>query len=86
MNDKEQIDPILNQEQAADLVRQLSHKDFLKIGVDQVAYIKLIDGPTDHGFTFAVHAADGTQLSIMDSYDMALAAVQVNDLQLVTVH
>lgn len=64
----------------------LTIEEFLSVGMDQVAYIKVL-GKDMHGKTeFSVHAADGTQLSIMDSYDMALAAVKMSDLFPVTLH
>ncbi len=64
----------------------LTIEEFLTIGVNQVAYIKTVDNKKDGAVGFAVHAADGTQLSIMDSYDMAIAAVRMSDLYPVTLH
>lgn len=64
----------------------ITTEEFLTIGVNQVAYIKIIDSNKEGSVGFAVHAADGTQLSIMDSYDMALAAVKMSDLFPVTLH
>lgn len=69
---------------AMELLKELSIQDFLNVGLDQVAYIKRIEGKSED--SFAVHAADGSQISVMDSYDTALASVKVNDLFPVTVH
>lgn len=71
---------------ALTLVKELTSKDFLDIGKDQVAYIKQLAGTLDNPFSYAVYAADGSQISIMESYDMAVAAIRVNDLFPVTVH
>lgn len=76
----------INQEDELAVLKQLSQQDFLDVGLDQVAYIKEIetDGKTVNHFS--VHAADGSQLSVMDSYDTAIAAVRMNDLFPVTLH
>lgn len=77
---------ILDQEKTMELIKKLSNQDFLKVGLDQVAYIKVINSQKSDHPHFSIHAADGSQISVMDSYDMALAAIQVNDLQPITVH
>ncbi len=63
-------------------LEQLSHEDFLHIGLNQVAYVKPTKGANRQ--SYAVHAADGTQISVMESYDTAIAAVRFNDLHLAT--
>lgn len=63
-------------------LEQLSHEDFLHVGLNQVAYVKPVDGMAKN--SYAVHAADGTQISVMESYDTAIAAVRFNDLHLAT--
>jgi hypothetical protein len=68
-------------DQVRHLLEQLSAKDFLNIGLHQVAYIRSVPGGE-----FSVHAADGSLLSLVDSFDTALAAVRHNDMQPVTVH
>lgn len=66
----------------------LTTEELLTVGMNQVAYIKEIDSTKEEkgSVGFSVHAADGTQLSVMDSYDMALAAVKMSDLFPVTLH
>ena len=71
----------LEDEQTLELLKQLTIQDFLDVGLDQVAYIKCADERS-----YSVHAADGSQISVMDSYDTAIAAIRVNDLFPVTVH
>jgi hypothetical protein len=66
--------------------QSLTIDDLLTVGMNQVAYIRTINTDDKSAPEFSVHAADGTQLSIMDSYDMALAAVKMSDLYPVTLH
>jgi len=66
--------------------QSLTLDDLLTVGMNQVAYIRTIDSDDKETPEFSVHAADGTQISIMDSYDMALAAVKMSDLFPVTLH
>ena len=71
----------INEDKALDLLKELTIQDFLDVGLNQVAYIR-----SDDEESFSVHAADGSQISVMDSYDTAIAAIRVNDLFPVTVH
>jgi len=73
-------------EKTIDLLKELTIQDFLNVGIDQVAYIKKSSDVVQDKSSFSIHAADGSQISIMDSHDMALAAIRVNDLYPVTVH
>jgi len=63
------------------LVRHLSAEDF---GVNHLAYVKpvLVNGVA----AFAIHAADGTQLTVLPDRDVASAAVRQNDLEPMSVH
>lgn len=72
---------LIEDEKTLELLKELSHQDFLDVGLNQVAYIKCSDNEN-----FSIHAADGSQISVMDSYDTAIAAIRVNDLFPVTVH
>ncbi len=67
------------------LLKKLSEDDFLNVGVNQIAYVKPLDHMSDKT-SYSVHAADGTQISVMHSYDMAVAAVRYNDMHPVTLH
>lgn len=75
----------VDEEQTLELLKELTIQDFLDVGLDQVAYIKCVEHDAAD-ISFAVHAADGSQISLMDSYDTAVAAIRVNDLFPVTVH
>jgi len=66
------------------LVRHLSAEDFATFGVNHLAYVKpiLVNGVA----AFAIHAADGTQLTVLPDRDVASAAVRQNDLEPMSVH
>lgn len=65
-------------------IRALSSQEFLRLGVDHIAYIKpiSIDGMT----AYAVQSADGQTLCLEDSFDMAARALQSSDLSGVLLH
>jgi len=62
----------------------MSANDFVEWGNEQIAYIKQMDmnGQT----VFAVCAANGHPLGMMDTRDTAMAAAIQNDLEPVSVH
>ena len=64
--------------------REMSPQDFALIGVQHLAYIKptAINGVTG----FAIHAADGTQIGMAPSRDIAFAAVKQHELEPVSLH
>jgi hypothetical protein len=71
----------VSEEKTLELLKELTIQDFLDVGLNQVAYIKCSKDKS-----FSVYAADGSQISVMDSYDTAVASIRVNDLFPVTVH
>lgn len=66
------------------LLKKLSPRDFLNFGMHNVAYIRQVS--VDNKRAYAVHAADGTPLTVMDTMDSAVIVVRHNDLEPVTVH
>ena len=62
-------------------LREMSPQDFALVGLQQVAYIKptVVDGVSG----FSIHAADGTQIGMAESRDIAFAAVKQDGLELV---
>lgn len=72
-----------NEYQEADL-KALSQHDFLNFGMRQVAYIRPVR--VEDKTAYAIHAADGTPLSVVESRDSAIVVVLHNDMQPVTVH
>lgn len=68
----------------ASFMRHLSLTDFAALGLHDTAYVKetKIDGER----AYAVHAADGRQLTVLDSRETAFAACVQNDLDPVSAH
>lgn len=69
-----------------EILKGLSRQDFLKIGLDQIAYIKPVEVDPAQRPAYSICAADGSEIVRMDTIDMALAAVRHNDLHAVTLH
>lgn len=74
------------QDNVREMLKALSSRDFLKIGMDEIAYVRSIETSGVAKPAYAVYAADGTQLSVLDSMDMAMATMRHNDLLPVTLH
>lgn len=66
------------------ILRQLSPKDFAAFGVDHVAYVKPVT--VDGSAAFAIHAADGTPLTVLPAREVAWAAVRQHDMEPLSVH
>lgn len=73
-------------EQVRDLLKGLSARDFLRIGIHEIAYVRPVSLTGQVKPAFAIYAADGTQISVLDSMDMAMATLRHNDLMPVTLH
>ena len=69
--------------QSQDL-KGLNRQDFLNFGMRDIAYIRAVQ--IHDRQAYAIHAAAGTPLSIMETMDTALIAVRHNDLEAATVH
>lgn len=66
------------------MLRGLSTAQFQQLGMNEIAYIKQIKQGVDQGF--AVHAADGTLLTVQNALQNAVILTRQNDLIPVTVH
>ncbi len=67
-----------------DTVRDISRQDFAALGVHDVAFVKPVDV---HGETaYSIHAADGTEMGVVDDREVAFAAVRQHDLEPLSVH
>jgi len=66
------------------LKRSLSSREFGTFGIDDIAYIKsvMIDGQKLH----AIHAADGTPLTVVSERDTAFATVRQHEMDPASVH
>lgn len=60
-------------------LREMSPQDFALVGMQQLAYIKPSDVNGVAGFS--IHAADGTQIGMAPSRDIAFAAVKQHELE-----
>jgi hypothetical protein len=76
MNDKEN--------NRNEVLKNLSSRDFLNFGIQDVAYIRPVH--VHNKTAFAIHAADGTPLSVMETLDSAIMVVRHNELEPVTMH
>ena len=66
------------------LKRTLSSRDLGSLGLDDVAYVKsvTVDGQKLH----AIHAADGTPLTVVAERDLAFATVRQHEMNPASVH
>ncbi len=64
--------------------RHMSITDFALYGAEQIAYVKpvTVEGQT----IFAIFAADGRELAVIENRDLAEATVRQNDMEPLSVH
>lgn len=62
----------------------LTPRELIRVGLNDTAYVKTVkvEGQT----FFAVHAADGTPLTVAKARDLAFATVRQNNMEPVSVH
>ena len=62
----------------------MSITDFALYGAEQIAYVKpvTVEGQT----IFAIFAADGRELAVIENRDLAEATVRQNDMEPLSVH
>ena len=67
-----------------DRIRHMSSRELALFGMQDLAYVKpvLVNGVA----AFAVHAADGTQITVLPDRDIALATLRQHDLEPLSVH
>jgi len=65
-------------------LKGLSQNDLLTFGLNAVAYLR----PTNVNgqSVFAIHAADGSQLALVATRDIGIAAMNEHDLEPVSLH
>ena len=68
----------------APISRYMSIADFALFGAEQVAYVKpvVIEGEK----LFAIYAADGQELALIEGRELADATVRQNELEPLSVH
>lgn len=64
--------------------KKFSTSDLSNFGLEDLAYIKVVkvDGHVAH----AIHAADGTPLTVVNDRSLAFATVSQHDMQALSVH
>ena len=65
-------------------IRSISPEALAALGINQVAYVKAVE--VEHEQRYAVHAADGTGVTLFPSRELARLAIRQNDLEPVSVH
>jgi hypothetical protein len=68
------------------ILRELSPTELLRMGMHEIAYVRPVALGSEGKMVFCVHAADGSQLSVLDTMEMALSTLFHNDLLPVTLH
>ena len=65
-------------------IRHMSSRELALFGMQDLAYVKpvVVDGAS----AFAVHAADGTQVTVLPNREVAVATVRQHDLEPLSVH
>jgi hypothetical protein len=64
--------------------RIMSDHDLAVLGLQFVAYVKPV--AFQGSKVYSIHAADGTEIAVLDDRDVALAAIRSHDLEPVCVH
>jgi len=67
-----------------DTVRDISRQNFAALGVHDVAFVKPVE--VDGKPAYAIHAADGTEMGVVNDREVAFAAVRQHDLEPLSVH
>lgn len=62
----------------------MSEADFANWGLPEVAFVKRIS--VDDTVGWSIHAADGTQMGLAPSRDLAFAAIKQHELEPLSVH
>lgn len=64
--------------------RPMSEADFANWGLPEVAFVKRIT--VNDAVSWSIHAANGTQMGLAPSRDLAFAAIKQHELEPVSVH
>ena len=55
------------------------------LGMESIAYIRAMEGEEGED-VFAIHAADGTPLAVVDDHELAVQAILQHEMMLVPLH
>ncbi len=67
-------------------LRHLSGEDFASLGLQHIAYVRPIPIDEVGALGYAIHAADGTRLAVLEDLKGAYAAILEHDMRPVGVH
>lgn len=67
-----------------ELTENLGNKELLNFGLQDMVYVRPV--VMDDQELYAIHAADGTPLSIMESYENAMHKINESDMHAATIH
>jgi hypothetical protein len=67
-----------------DKLRHISSEEFASLGLQGFAYIKRV--VVNDTVAFAIHAADGTQVALVPSIEIAVGTVKQHELEPLSVH
>jgi hypothetical protein len=70
--------------QTTEQMRQMTTNDLAMLGMQDIAYVKPVT--VEGAASYAVHAADGTQMALIANRDLAFAVVRQNEMEPVSVH
>ena len=79
------LHPGIRDDIALDAIRHMDAEQLAELGLQHVAYLTSGDR-VEGGWTYAIHAANGHLLAVVDDIDEAVDLVRQNDLMLVRVH
>ena len=72
------------EEQKREIIQNFTQQDIRELGIHQLAYIRPV--AVDNTTAYAIHAADGTTLSIMEDITQARFVIEDNELECATLH
>jgi len=65
-------------------LRHISPEEFALLGMQGLAYIKRV--VINEAVAYAIHSADGTQVALVPSRDVAVGTVMQHELEPLSVH
>ncbi len=65
--------------------RSITPQDFALLGLENLAYIKTVIGESGE-VAYAIHTADGYQVTVVDDRETAFVTVRQHDLEPLSVH
>lgn len=74
----------MNAQTTRQILEEMSPSDFASLGLQELAYVKPVE--VEGGTGYAIYAADGTQLTVVDDRETAFAVIRQNDLEPVSAH